>query len=299
MPSSPKCAVIVGAPRSGTNMLRDMIALTPGVCTWPCDEINYIWRHGNASHPDDELLPEHATPRVQAYIRRAFESLARRKAAPWVVEKTCANSLRVGFVDRILPDAKYVFLVRDGRDSVASAMLRWTAPMNWSYIARKARYVPFTDLPRYLSSYAANRIHRLRSAELRLASWGPRFRGMQDLSVSSSLAEMCAAQWERCVAKARKELADIESARVILVKYEQLVTQPLAELSRLQEFLGINTPAELRRSATRLVSTRNVGKWRSALDAQTLARIAPIMDSQLIQLGYQACSRAKLDRSAA
>ena len=40
--------VIIGAARSGTNMLRDVLVKLPGVGTWPCDEINYIWRHGNA-----------------------------------------------------------------------------------------------------------------------------------------------------------------------------------------------------------------------------------------------------------
>jgi hypothetical protein len=34
------------APCSGANMLRDVLTLLPGVATWPCDEINYTWRHG-------------------------------------------------------------------------------------------------------------------------------------------------------------------------------------------------------------------------------------------------------------
>ena len=37
-----KPVVIIGAPRSGTNMLRDVLCDWPGVVTWPCDEINLI-----------------------------------------------------------------------------------------------------------------------------------------------------------------------------------------------------------------------------------------------------------------
>ena len=37
--------IIIGAGRSGTNMLRDLLAQLPQFSTWPCDEINYIWRH--------------------------------------------------------------------------------------------------------------------------------------------------------------------------------------------------------------------------------------------------------------
>ena len=95
--------IIIGAPRSGTNMLRDMLVKLPGVGTWPCDEINYIWRHGNVRYQSDELFPENATTKVQAYVRKQFENIAKAQDLQTVVEKTCANSLRVGFVDRILP----------------------------------------------------------------------------------------------------------------------------------------------------------------------------------------------------
>ena len=54
--------VLVGAPRSGTNMLRDVLTALDGIGTWPCDEINYIWRHGNVRYPSDELPRENATP---------------------------------------------------------------------------------------------------------------------------------------------------------------------------------------------------------------------------------------------
>ena len=47
--------IIIGAPRSGTNMLRDVLTALPGFETWPCDEINLAWRHGNRALPSDEL----------------------------------------------------------------------------------------------------------------------------------------------------------------------------------------------------------------------------------------------------
>ena len=62
----PRPLVIIGAGRSGTNMLRDVLCRMPGLGTWPCDEINYIWRHGNRAHPDDEFPGGFARPKVQA-----------------------------------------------------------------------------------------------------------------------------------------------------------------------------------------------------------------------------------------
>src|SRR5690348_6184670 len=105
--------VIVGAPRSGTNILRDVLTSFDDVGSWSCDEINYIWRHGNLRYPSDEIPSDRATPAVAAYIQREFDGIRQAKRVRVVVEKTCANSLRVPFVARVLPEAKYVFIYRD------------------------------------------------------------------------------------------------------------------------------------------------------------------------------------------
>lgn len=278
--------VIIGAPRSGTNMLRDVLAALPDVCTWPCDEINYIWRYSNAARPDDEFSPGDVSPHSTAYVRRAFAKLARKHDALWVVEKTCANSLRVGFVDQILPDAKYIWLVRDGRDAVASAMKRWTSPVDISYVMEKSRFIPWADLPRYIGKYAANLAHRLWTPDRRLGSWGPRFPEMQRLLSERSLAEVCAAQWARCIVRAQRDFTAMDSSRVKRIKYEQFVTEPHAVLSELLDFLEIDNAAA-QGSATSGITDRHVGKWRSELDDATLHQISPILDPCLVELGYQ------------
>jgi len=61
--------IIVGAGRSGTNMLRDLLAQLPEFSTWPCDEINYIWRHGNRGFETDEFTREMADWKKPARIR--------------------------------------------------------------------------------------------------------------------------------------------------------------------------------------------------------------------------------------
>ena len=109
--------VIIGAPRSGTNMLRDVLCRVPGLGTWPCDEINYIWRHGNVRYSSDEFTVDMARPIVRRSIQRRFAE--QQKLHRVVVEKTCANSLRVPFVDKVIPQARYVFIVRDGIDAVS------------------------------------------------------------------------------------------------------------------------------------------------------------------------------------
>lgn len=279
--------VIIGAARSGTNMLRDVLTQLPRFGTWPCDEINYIWRYGNAQYPTDEFDPEFATEPIKRYIRRAFARLARARQASYVVEKTCANSLRVAFVNQVVPEAKFIFIIRDGRDVVASALKRWSAPLDVPYILKKARYVPLRDMPYYASRYVWNHIYRLFDREKQLAFWGPRFVGMDEMLREHSLPEVCAAQWARSVTRAADDFENITSDRVYRVHYERFVVNPLEELERIGAFLGASVSEAQLASAVAAVSDRSVGKWREALSSETFMTLEPWLRETLEQHGYE------------
>ena len=87
--------IIVGAPRSGTNMLRDILTSFDNIATWPCDEINYIWRHGNMFYPSDEIPAQNATDQVKKYILGSFDSIHKKYNADILIEKTfyCLRNL--------------------------------------------------------------------------------------------------------------------------------------------------------------------------------------------------------------
>lgn len=255
--------VVIGAARSGTNMLRDALTALPGITTWPCDEIPYVWRHGNRAHPDDEFPPALATDPVRRYVRRAFARQGH--GAPWLVEKTCANSLRLGFVDAILPEARYLVIERDGPDAVASAMKRWRSGFDPGYSLAKARFVPPSDLPYYGARFLANRLRRLAARDRRLAVWGPVFAGMRDLPRDIPLAELAARQWQRCVARTRSDLAHVDPVRVRRLRYEEFVADPTAGLVGVVDFLEAEAPADAVRAAVAGVRTDSVGKGRRSL----------------------------------
>ena len=278
--------IIIGAARSGTNMLRDIITQLPGFGTWPCDEINYIWRHGNAHYSNDEFSVEQASVSVKKFIRRAFARIARKQGLRYVVEKTCANSLRVAFVEKVFPDAKFIFIVRDGRDVVASAMKRWVAPLDIPYLLKKARYLPVTDAPYYVIRYFWNRVCRSFSSEDRLSFWGPRFDGMNEMQGSRSLAEVCAMQWVRCVEKSEHDLEQLDSARVHRLRYEDFVTNPSVELQSLAEFLNIDLSENDARQLVQGVSSKSVGDWKNCFDQDVLESLEPLIKASMKRYGY-------------
>jgi len=280
--------IIIGAGRSGTNMLRDCLTRLDGFVTWPCDEINYIWRYGNRSESTDEFPASLARKEVIDFIRSRFADIARRQGtapgaeSPIVVEKTCANSLRVPFIDAVLPEARYLYLVRDGRDVIDSAMQRRKAPLDLRYIAAKARYVPVTDLPYYAGSYGLTRLKKLLSKEGALSVWGPRFEGMQDIAANQDLRAVCAAQWARCIEKSDEAFENIAPERVLRIHYEDFVRSPVENLESIAAFVERPISTEFAARVAADVRVGSVGKGTRAFDSGTLS----FMQNALSQHGY-------------
>lgn len=273
--------VILGAGRSGTNALRDMICRLPGATTWPCDEINPIWRHGNTYWPNDEIPAAQATPRVAAFIRSTFAAQWRRSGKPKVVvEKTCANTLRLPFVNAVLPDAKFIILTRNGLDVVPSAIKRWRGELEvpgLSYFAAKARFIPLSDIPYFGWRFVKARLGKLRGEE-RLSVWGPRFDGIETLG-HLPLPQLCATQWARCVDLTDSAADGIDPARIYRLSYEAMTADPKGQITALSAFLGLGADdAQLTLAASLIKVTPNGTKPRkTSLDDDTQAIIAPTL----------------------
>jgi len=282
--------VIIGAGRSGTNMLRDMLTALDGFGTWPCDEINPIWRYGNASWPNDEI-PRECASGPSGYIRQAFGRIWRETGQPrFVVEKTCANSLRVPFVDAVIPEAYYIHIIRDGVDVVASAQKRWRGEMELAslpYYWAKIKYAPLGDLPRYGWSFLKNRFSMAQSAEKRMDIWGPRFAEMDAMcETGASLDAICAMQWMACVEAAEESFAAMPEDKVLTLRYEAVTMDPAAALSSILMFLGEDRSKEMVAQAVEHVSGGSVGKGRKALGGN-VEQLMEIMRPTLARLGYE------------
>lgn len=270
--------IIVGAPRSGTNMLRDVLTKFDGFATWPCDEINPIWRHGNLEVGHDELKPEHARPEIKAYLRNRFDSFRRRTGAQVVVEKTCATSLRVGFTNAVFPQAKFIFLHRNGIDAAISATKRWNAKFDLGYTIRKARWVPPSDFARQLGAFTQRRLTRQHEADgdsQRVSTWwGPKPHDYQQLQREHPVDELATIQWSRCVESSLSDLHQLAEDRWIDVDYQEFVTAPQEQTRRVLAFLGREQAWNA--NAVAAVRADSNGRGRSQLAASDLDRLADL-----------------------
>lgn len=275
--------ILIGAARSGTKLVRDLIAEHPAINKVPYD-INYVWRLGNEHLSDDELSGTLLTPEVKRRILKQFQSF--HSGAPVLIEKTVSNCLRIPYVYSLFPNAKFIHLVRDGRDVVESVHRQWSAPPNWRYIFKKARSFPITEAFGYGLSYSKTLFGKLiRQDKSKAGTWGPRYNGIDKDVATKELIEVCTIQWVRCMEKALNDLSDLPAEQVLTIYYEDLVQTPSPHLESIYKFTGINSLTSSQMNLD-TVSTNNIGKGLNRLTPEQIALILPIMSDMLSRLKY-------------
>lgn len=281
-PSSPQPVFLIGAGRSGTKFVRDMLGAANDVAAVPYD-VGYVWRTGNESVDHDELDPSTVTGELRSYIRRTLLRLAgATETSKVLLEKSVPNSLRVAFLHAVYPDAKFVHLVRDGRAVVESSIRQWQAPAATGYLLGKLRYFPWSNF-RYAFWYIKNQVLTRSGSNRRI--WGPRYRGMDRDVVDESLETVCARQWRVCVSRAREQLATIPDDQVMTIHYEDLVNDE-ENLRALCEFAGIHDWASVRSWYADHVRPQALDKWEANLSGQQKAEILSEIRDARAELGY-------------
>ncbi len=275
--------ILIGAARSGTKFLRSLLGADAKVGEVPYD-VNYIWRYGNEAYPDDALPASLATSRVKAYIRRLLPKQGGIGAAGSIlVEKTVSNTLRVPFVREIFPEARFIHLIRDGRDVTESAMRMWQKPPNWHYLLQKARRFPVSNYG-YAVWYLWNVVSGAARSGRGVRVWGPRYPGMDADLAEISLIEVCARQWAMSIEYAARDLASLPAEQVMTVHYETLMVNE-AVVADVARFAGVSAPASVLSSYRKTVRHDTGGGWSRLTEAER-RKAEGIVNNQLLKLGY-------------
>jgi len=235
--------VIMGAPRSGTNALRDALTSLPNFDTWPCDEINAIWKYRNLSVGYDNLAIDDLSHSKVRYIRNQFFKQVKKLRSPdFIVEKTCANTMRPRFVDGVLPEAKYIYIVRSGADVVKSATKRWRGEFEFNlidYWKDKAKYIPVADLAYYFYEVVLKRLWNKLLCIDQLADWGPTHPTLSKLKGECCLEDVAALQWALCVISSWFYFRHSNAHKCIFVSYNVLLDNPSEFLRKFESLLPL------------------------------------------------------------
>ncbi|MDQ3877679.1 MAG: sulfotransferase, partial [Actinomycetota bacterium] len=218
---------IIGAPRSGTSLLYAILRAHPDLAHWP-GEAHEVWEADY--HPalrgwdSNALTRSDVTSENAAFIQRQFFLVTGKRKR--LIDKTPRNSLRVDFIEALFPDARYVYLKRDGRDNVNSLINAWRTPRYRTY--RLDHEIPGVD-PKWWKFVL-------------YPGWEADEKGPLEL--------VCAHQWIACNRAALD--SGVPRARWLEVAYEQLIADPVAETARLVRGLDLDPSDAVAGAARRL-----------------------------------------------
>ena len=118
---------LVGAPRSGTSLAVELFATHPDVANW--SEAGRLWDpvHYRDPEADHHWPAERATQAEIARLHRFCEWYRASRGRTRFVNKHPRNSVRIDYLRRVFPDARFVHVVRDGRAVVGSMLAQMRA----------------------------------------------------------------------------------------------------------------------------------------------------------------------------
>jgi hypothetical protein len=265
---------ILGSPRSGTTMLFQLLDRSRAVASLGYGS-QFIW---------EMFRPRQIEPGRSHAAGPGDITARERKVVNWAIEQVAGDMpyldkfprmvLRAEYLAALYPDARFVWIVRDGRSVVSSLITGWNTP---------GKFGQGTVLP----------------VPLRVDGYGGsvwRFvlpAGWEAYTSGRTLAEVCAFQWassNTALLEARERLGH---DRFYQVRYEDLVRSPVETTAAMLAHLDLaDDPdvlahaAALDRNVTQTaVTAPRPEKWRDENPEAVqsiLQQIAPVMD----RLGY-------------
>jgi hypothetical protein len=211
------------------------------------------YTHGCFSEPCRDLVRSDVTARMKKQVLGAFGSMLTARRNRLLVKIT--GWPRIGFLDEIFEDARFVHILRDGR-SVASSLLHvgfwagWYGPQGW-----RAGLLSPEDQ----------------------ATWE---------AYDRSFVALAGLEWRiqmRAIEAARRQ---VDPARFLEIKYESFCEQPMDTYRRVLDFAELpSTPAfEREVEAASIRSQRD--RWRADLTPGQQALLDELLADDLRRYGY-------------
>lgn len=251
-----------GCPRSGTTLLRALLDSHPDVVCGP--ELRFLRPVAslcaNMRRDVGGVLARHYAIAPDAFDD-VFKTLILEFLAPLrektgkciIAEKTPANALYFGELSRLFPDARFIQIVRDGRDAVASLLT-----MDWTDHRTGARL----DMTTSAAAAARAWVDHVRAG--RLASKGGRYLEMRyEALVDDPEATM------------REVLAFLE-----LPWSDDVLA--FAENPSLAAGRNESSAAQV----TRGIERNGLSRWTRSLTIEDKAAVKTVAGDLLMELGY-------------
>ena len=276
-PAVPDPVFVVGCSRSGTTITYETLAAAPQFLKFGW-EVPQFWDglYGPLSNGwhSEAAGAEHAQPTHRDAALRYFYQ---RLGAGWVLDKTCINVMRVPYLYALFPQAKFVFIQRDGRDNISSMMDGWRMGRTDGRFELSQFFGPFPE------PVAINGGEFKEWAFFLAPGWREYNR--------ASLEEVCAFQWISANRMALEAKRGIPPEQWVHLRYEDVFERPVAMFREAFVRLGVPFTSELEALCANLAPTSIVKgkpkqqKWREH-NPEAIRRILPTIRPLMLELGY-------------
>jgi hypothetical protein len=276
--------ILFGNFRSGTTLLQKLISAHPEVV--PLYEPVGLWLYADPGRSHDEFDENDASDKVKRYIRGEFLQYQQQHGNRIIVEKTPHNILRIPYVRAIFPEAHFLYIVRNPLSFVSSVELKWQQPATRKRIVKRLKSTPITQLHHYLKRFLNQQWNNRILRRKYLSIWGPRYKGVQEDLKTEDLMVVIARQWTRASRKAERDLALFEDGRVLRLRYEDFVQDPVSDMERICAHCGLQLTHDMAKTVKETVKTDRKLKWQR-FEPHVLARIIPELFSEMERNGYE------------
>jgi hypothetical protein len=260
-------------------------------------ENRFIWNMGQIEKRVDWRDPAEATSAVRDAIRRALVVMA--PTGGILIDKTPGNALRLDFVRNVLPRAKIVNVIRDGRASLTSRMRMWgDEGANVQFRSKMSRLAQEWNHARGMmqrGSLPRNRVPAFAGDSLRILLGsmlgqprlaGERVAGLREIVKVHGFEIARAVQWRETVMASTMAGRLMSDDLYFEFRYEDLVRHPNKMAIQLASFLELDTPGPVITALTRKADPYRAEAWRGDFSSERLARLEPVLRPTLDWLGY-------------
>lgn len=252
---------ILGCPRSGTTFLGEVLSALPSA--------TYFFEP-QAMKYYSRLVYEKKVTLAQArrVYRWGFRALllASPGSGPRIIEKNPTHTWIGQELHQIFPDASFVVISRDGRDTALSLLQKpWHRRDALAQFRREPGEYIYGPYPHFYIE----------------ADRGEEFTQTSDL-------RRCIWIWRRFTEEIERLRTVLPSAAQFHLRYEELIRQPETVLTALLAFLG-ESDGDSRSRVMRAAAAgheSSIGRWKTALTAEDLQTVDHEAGSLLRRLGY-------------
>lgn len=300
-----KIIFIVGSPRSGTTILGNILGCHKDIAEWI--EPYFIWDKYFRIAKNDVRVAADARPLIIDYIQKEFKRYCKKTGCKVIVDKSPRNSLKIPFIRQIFPDARFIHIIRDGRDTTLSINKQWKRRISNFYETGEDSKVDFANALKFIrkwmrrQSFVSDRIRALwfethghllnKHKHVNILrwngkpGWGPRFKDWEEEFKKLSTVQFNALQWKHCLTSVLNELELVHSSQKIAIRYEEFVQEPQYVLDEVLSFIGVDNSDTFKKNWP-IIKENNYNKWGDEFNLDEIQQIKPILNPLLDKLGY-------------